>query len=633
VIRRLLIANRGEIAIRIARGARELGITPVGIYSDADERAAFRDVIRETMRVGPGPASESYLNVGAILAAARRLNADAIHPGYGFLAERAEFAQAVLDAGLIFVGPTPAAIAAMGDKGEAKRRMRAAGIPVVPGYDGADQRDATLRGEAQNLGTPLLIKASAAGGGRGMRVVTDLARFDDALASARREAKSSFDDDAVILERYIARPRHVEFQILGDTQGTILHLGERECSIQRRHQKVVEEAPSTALDAALRERMGASAVAAARTVGYSSAGTVEFLLDADGSFTFLEVNARLQVEHPITELVYGVDLVHEQLRIASGEPLRLRQADVRPRGWAIEARLLAEDPARDYAPQTGTIARFAIPTGPGVRVDSGVRDGSEVSPFYDSLLAKIIVWAEDRSAAIARLADTLREARIVGVATNLPLLAAIAGDEAFARGETTTHYLEERAAALRDDDPARAERAAALAAAAAAAAGRNWRLGGIGIPVALVRDGAVLRANVDRSAGGWSVAGDVRGHVEARSAASDAAVGPERVAVSLDGHGFTFAFAAPPSAHAQHVHVAGGAGTIVAPMPGKIVNVAVATGDRVATGALLVVLEAMKMEHRIEAPADGVVESIRVATGDVVAAGAELIAIGDPPDA
>ncbi len=480
MIRRLLIANRGEIAIRIARGARELGIEPCGIYSDADEHAAFRDVIHNTLRIGPGPASESYLKIDAVVDAARQLGADAVHPGYGFLSERAEFAQAVVDAGLIFVGPTAAAIAAMGDKREAKRRMRAAGIPVVAGYDGNDQHDATLRREAQTIGTPLLIKAAAGGGGRGMRVITDLAQFDDALASARREAKAAFGDDAMLLERYVARPRHIEFQILGDAHGTVVHLGERECSIQRRHQKVVEEAPSVALDAALRDRMGAAAVAAATTVGYTNAGTVEFLLDEDGSFSFLEMNARLQVEHPITELVYGVDLVHEQLRIASGEPLRFAQHELQPRGWAIEVRLVAEDPAHDNLPQTGTIARFAVPNAPGVRLDAGVRDGSEISPYYDSLLAKIIVSAEDRPAAIARLVETLRATRVVGIATNLPQLAAIAADDAFARGDTTTRFLEERAAALRDDDPDRIGRATVLGAAAVAAAGRAWRLGGIG---------------------------------------------------------------------------------------------------------------------------------------------------------
>jgi 3-methylcrotonyl-CoA carboxylase alpha subunit len=341
VIRRLLVANRGEIAIRIARGARELGIAPVGVYSDADAEAAFRDALDESVRIGPGPATESYLDGAAIIAAARALGADAVHPGYGFLSERAPFAQAVIDAGLIFVGPSPAAIDAMGSKSEAKRRVRAAGVPVVAGYDGDDQDAAVLRREAAAIGTPLVIKAVAGGGGRGMRVVADLATFDAALASARREAQASFGDDAVLLERYLRRPRHVEFQILADAHGATVHLGERECSIQRRHQKVVEEAPSLALDPELRARMGAAAVAAARSVGYTNAGTVEFLLAADGTFAFLEMNARLQVEHPVTELVYGIDLVHEQLRIASGEPLRFTQSDVAARGWAIEVRLNA----------------------------------------------------------------------------------------------------------------------------------------------------------------------------------------------------------------------------------------------------------------------------------------------------
>jgi acetyl/propionyl-CoA carboxylase alpha subunit len=632
MIRRLLVANRGEIAIRIARGARELGIEPCGIYSDADEHAAFREALPDAVRIGPGPASDSYLKIDAIVDAARRLGADAIHPGYGFLSERAEFAQAVVDAGLVFVGPTPAAIASMGDKREAKRRMRRAGIPVVAGYDGDDQHDATLRREAQTIGTPLLIKAAAGGGGRGMRVITDLAQFDDALVSARREAAAAFGDDAVLLEGYITRPRHIEFQILGDGHGAVVHLGERECSIQRRHQKIVEEAPSVALDAALRERMGAAAVAAAQTVGYTNAGTVEFLLDADGTFAFLEMNARLQVEHPVTELVYGVDLVHEQLRIASGERLRFAQRDLQPRGWAIEVRLVAEDPAHDNLPQTGTIARFSVPDAPGVRVDSGVRDGSEVSPYYDSLLAKIIVAAEDRPAAIARLSETLRATRVIGVPTNLSQLAAIVADAAFDRGDTTTRFLEERAAALRDDNPERAGRAASLAAAAAAAAGRGWRLGGIGLPIALVHAGAILRQSVDRTPTGWQVAGDVSGAVDAELAISDAAVGRDAVSVSVDGYGFTFAFAPPPSADAAHVRIAAGSGDVVAPMPGKIVSVAAAAGDAVAAGAPLVVLEAMKMEHRIEAPIAGTVERVAVAPGDVVAAGTVLLTIGGPVD-
>jgi len=615
VIRRLLIANRGEIAIRIARGARELGISPVGVYSDADAGALFREALDESLRIGPGPAAESYLDGAAILAAARTLGADAVHPGYGFLSERAPFAQATLDAGLIFVGPTPAAIDAMGSKSEAKRRVRAAGVPVVAGYDGDDQDAAVLRREAATIGTPLVIKAVAGGGGRGMRVVDDLTTFDAALASARREALASFGDDAVLLERYLHRPRHIEFQILADTHGAIVHLGERECSIQRRHQKVVEEAPSPALDPQLRARMGEAAVAAARSVGYTNAGTVEFLLDAGGTFAFLEMNARLQVEHPVTELVYGMDLVHAQLRIATGERLRFTQADVAARGWAIEVRLNAEDPAHDYAPQAGTIAAFDVPRAPGVRLDSGVRAGSVVPIFYDSMLAKIIVSDRDRAAAIARLQATLAQTRVTGVPTNLPLLRAIAADEAFASGDTTTSFLEERSASLAAHTKHHAQTALVAAAAALVRSGYGWRPAGIGIPLVLEHDGVRVNVTADRTADGWHLSGDLEGDVPF----------PGPATPLPDGE---IAIAPPPSAVSARGGAVHGSGSVTAPMPGKIVNVAVQTGGSVQARDLLVVLEAMKMEHRIEAPIAGTVSALHVATGDLVAAGAELVTIG-----
>jgi 3-methylcrotonyl-CoA carboxylase alpha subunit len=614
VIRRLLIANRGEIAIRIARGARELGIVPVGVYSDADAGAAFREALDASLRIGPGPASESYLDGAAIVAAARTLGADAIHPGYGFLSERAPFAQAVIDAGLIFVGPSPAAIDAMGSKSEAKRRVRAAGVPVVPGYDGSDQSADALRREAAAIGTPLVIKAVAGGGGRGMRVVDDLATFDAALTAARREAMASFGDDAVLLERYLQRPRHIEFQILADAHGATVHLGERDCSIQRRHQKVVEEAPALALDAALRARMGAAAVAAARSVGYTNAGTVEFLLDADGAFAFLEMNARLQVEHPVTELVYGVDLVHEQLRIAGGERLRFTQDEISARGWAIEVRLNAEDPAHDYAPQAGRIATFDVPQAPGVRLDSGVRAGSDVPVFYDSLLAKIIVWGEDRPAAVARLQTTLEQTHVTGLATNLPLLRAIAADAAFAAGDVTTSFLTERAAALAAYAAQRTTDAFLAAAAALVRSGYGWRPAGIGIPLVLEHDGVRAHVTADRTVHGWHLSGDVEGDI------------------SLDGPRTlppgSAVVAPPPSAHSARAGSAYGNGSVSAPMPGKIVSVAVQSGEDVKLHDLLVVLEAMKMEHRIEAPVAGTVGAVHVVAGDVVAAGAPLVTIG-----
>jgi 3-methylcrotonyl-CoA carboxylase alpha subunit len=625
VIRRLLIANRGEIAIRVARGAREMGIAPVGVYSDADEHALFRDALDASLRIGPGPASESYLDGERIVAAAKTLGADAIHPGYGFLSERATFAQMVVDAGLIFVGPTPDAIAAMGSKIDAKLRVRAAGVPVVPGYDGEDQHDDVLRAHARQIGTPLLIKASAGGGGRGMRVVADLASFDEALASARREAKASFGDDAVLLERYLARPRHVEFQILADTHGTTVHLGERECSIQRRHQKIIEEAPSVALDPGLRARMGAAAVEAARSVGYTNAGTAEFMLDDDGAFYFLEMNARLQVEHPVTELVYGVDLVHEQLRIANGEQLRFSQNDLVPRGWAIEVRLNAEDPARDFLPQAGTITAFDVPRSPGVRLDAGFARGSEVPVFYDSLLAKIIVWGADRAAAVARMDATLRETTVAGLATNLPLLRAIVADDRYRAGETTTRFLDERMpgyalAAPHADAEAKRRVAAALLADAA-----DWRLGRVGVPLAFAIDGELVRANATFAGARWLLSGDLDGEIvpDARSASPTADGGT----VALDGRVVRWTWPAPPSASAEHGGQGTSSGEVTAPMPGKIVSVTTDVGAQVDEHALLVVLEAMKMEHRIEAPLAGTVREIRVKPGDLVTSGALLVTI------
>ena len=610
MIRRLLIANRGEIALRIARGARELGISPVGVYSDADERALFRAALDASLRIGPGPASESYLDGEKIVAAARTLGADAVHPGYGFLSERAPFAQLVVDAGLTFVGPTPAAIAAMGSKIEAKRRVREFGVPVVPGYDGDDQSPERLRREAAAIGTPLLIKASAGGGGRGMRVVDDLARFDEALESAKREAKAAFGDDAILLERYLRNPRHIEFQILADAHGTTLHLGERECSIQRRHQKVIEEAPSVAVDPALRARMGAAAVDAARSVGYTNAGTAEFMLDDDGAFYFLEMNARLQVEHPVTELVYGVDLVHEQLRVAAGERLTLAQDALVARGWAIEARLNAEDPAHDFLPQSGTLTAFDVPRAPGVRLDAGFGAGSEVPVFYDSMLGKLIVWGSNRAGAIARLDATLRDTRIAGVATNLPLLRAIVADDAFRSGATTTRFLDERLAGYRLNAPAD-EAAQRRVVAALLARSGNWRPAGVGVPLAFAIDGQPVRVTASYDGSRWTLEGDLSGSVEP----------------SEHDPGVRWSYLEPPSADAEHSALAAGSGDVTAPMPGKIVSVAVSVGAEVEQQALLVVLEAMKMEHRIEAPFAGTVREVRVRPGELVTGGATLVTI------
>ena len=644
MISRLLIANRGEIAVRVARAARELGISPVGVYSDADEHALFRSVMDESVRIGTAPAIDSYLNGEKILAAARTLGADAVHPGYGFLSERAHFAQTVVDAGLIFVGPTPSAIAAMGSKIDAKRRVREFGVPVIPGYEGDDQTPERLRDEAAAMGMPVLIKASAGGGGRGMRVVHDMAAFDEALQAAKREAVAAFGDDSILLERYLRRPRHIEFQILADSWGTTLYLGERECSIQRRHQKVLEEAPSVALDPALRATMGEAAVACARSVAYENAGTAEFMLDEDGQFYFLEMNPRLQVEHPVTELVYGIDIVQQQLRIARGEQLRFTQSDLVPRGWAIEARLNAEDPARAFLPSTGTVGRFEVPAAPGVRVDTGVHDGSEISIYYDSMIAKIIVWGTDRAAAIARLESTLRDTRVTGLKTNLPLLRAIVADEAYRSGDTSTRFLDDRDAFLTLDGAADVPLDVKfLAAGALVASGRAWRMAGVGVPIDLVVDGTPLRATVERRAREWLTDGELGPAFSVETRGNDTVVvAGERTIVGdvrLDAEGgrivhkgrtYLFVFGTPPDADPRH-HSAGtsGAGTVVSPMPGRIVSVDVAPGDVVEARALLVVLEAMKMEHRIEAPVAGTIDRVYVQPGDLVASDAVLMQIGE----
>ncbi len=642
-IRRLLIANRGEIAVRIARAAREAGIAPLGVYSEADRSAYHRAAMEADAFIGAAEARASYLNADAIVAAARALGADAIHPGYGFLSERAAFARAVEAAGLVFVGPSPDAIAAMGDKIEAKRRVRAYGVPVVPGYDGDDRSRERLRAEAAAIGAPLLIKASAGGGGRGMRVVADLTQFDEALDAAQREALAAFGDESVLLERYLVRPRHIEFQILADRHGTTIHLGERECSIQRRHQKVVEEAPSVALTPALRREMGAAAVRAAQAAAYTNAGTVEFLLDADGRFYFLEMNARLQVEHPVTEAVYGIDIVRWQLRIANGEPLTLVQDEIVPRGWAIEARICAEDPATGYLPATGTIARWSPPSAPGLRLDSGVTLGSEVSIYYDSLLAKLIAWGADRPAALARLTAGLEDFEIAGVPTNVPLALAVARDAAFAAGETSTAFLAERPSYL---NPARSEEpegARLLAIAAVANDRRAWRIGGIGIPLVLQTGLGPLRVTLSRSDDGrrWIAEGDVAATftleaqgegltlvLDGRRLQGRGAISQGEAVVDFDGVRYRFALGAPPQLGATQTHAPAGApGAVTAPMHGKIVAVIVKPGDTVAERDLLVVLEAMKMEHRIEAVHAGTVERVAVVPGAIVTAGAVLVDI------
>ncbi len=640
MIRRLLIANRGEIAVRIARGARELGIVPLGVYSEADAYAYHLSFMEDARCIGPAAAHASYLDAGALIGAARAMHADAVHPGYGFLSENAAFAGAVVDAGIVFVGPPPEAIAASGSKIEAKRRAREVGVPTVPGYDGQDQSPERLRTEAERIGFPVLVKASAGGGGRGMRVVGAAHEFDEALASARREALGAFGDETVLLERYLARPRHIEFQILADAHGTTLHLGERECSIQRRHQKIVEEAPSVALTPELRREMGAAAVRIAQRVGYVNAGTAEFMLDGT-RYYFLEMNARLQVEHPVTEMVYGVDLVHWQLRIASGERLTLRQEELAPRGWAIEARVTAEDPSRGMLPSTGTISRWQPPGGPGVRVDAGVTAGSVVGLDYDSMLAKLIVHADDRSAATARLARALAAFAVEGVNTNLPLLQWIAGDEAFASGELSTAFLSERLDESRFAHVPPSREAVLLALASVMLDGRTpWRIAAAGSPIVFDLGGerTTTWASATASSDAWRLTGAFSGTLHARRhngtidatcdnlhAAGAVTAEPNGLRVTTGGRAYVVAFAQPPPGSEHDAAGTHANASVAAPMPGRVLRVAVSQGDSVDARQLLVVLEAMKMEHRIESPSRSTVRAVLVKEGEIVAGDAPLV--------
>lgn len=443
MFKKILIANRGEIAVRIIRACREMDIQTVAVYSETDRRALHVRMADEAVEIGPPPAAESYLAIERILNAARETQAEAIHPGYGFLSENAGFARAVQTAGLIFIGPPPDAMNAMGDKGRARQTMQAASVPVVPGYQGADDEH-TLAAKAGEIGFPVLVKAAAGGGGKGMHVVFDPPSLNEAVAAARREAQHAFGDSHLILERYIPRARHIEFQILADMHGNVLHLFERECSIQRRHQKIIEETPSPFLDADLRSRMGTAAVAAARAVGYQNAGTIEFIVDPDTrQFYFLEMNTRLQVEHPITELVAGLDLVQWQIRIAAGETLPFRQADIRQRGHAIECRLYAEDPANNFLPATGRLLRFVEPKGPGIRVDSGFTSGDTISIHYDPLIAKIITFAEDRPAALRRMRAALRDTVLLGLTHNGAFLQDVLSTPEFQQGIFHTTWVEE----------------------------------------------------------------------------------------------------------------------------------------------------------------------------------------------
>ena len=640
-MKKLLVANRGEIALRVMRTARQMGIATVAVYSDADADAPHVRFADEAVRIGPPPARESYLVIANLLDAARITAADAIHPGYGFLSENAAFAEAVADAGLVFVGPPAAVIRALGSKQAAKRLAEKVGVPIVPGYHG-DDRD-NLAARAKAVGFPLLVKASAGGGGKGMRVVRGEAELEDALERARGEALSAFGDDTLLLERYVERPRHVEIQILGDTHGNIVHLYERECSIQRRHQKIVEEAPSVALDARLRSAMGEAAVALGRAVGYVGAGTVEFIVDSRdpaGAFYFLEVNTRLQVEHPVTEAITGLDLVREQIRIARGEHLGYTSAPA-PRGWAIEVRLCAEDADRDYLPTTGTLHAVDIPD--TVRADLGVTAGSEIGIHYDSMLGKVIAHAPTRSEAAQVLARALQLAWLPGVITNRELLARILAHPAFLAGELHTHFLDQHAGELAAPQPGLDRlRVAAIAATLAAIERRR-----AGNSVAFAPPGwrnvrSADQTNVfhhgDRevqlayrpagdgfeiSIGGKTtpitrvtLAGDRVTFTEygAHRRSGRVIVSGGRHYVLADG-ALTVLVEEPRFPDHAHEAVKGG---LVAPMPGKVVKVLVTEGQEVAAGAALVVLEAMKMEHTVRASDAGTVQALHVAVGDQV---------------
>ena len=654
--------------MRIARTCRALGVRVVAVYSDADSTALHVRVADEAYRIGPPPARASYLNIDAILEAVRESGAEAIHPGYGFLSENAEFAERVAAAGIAFIGPPAAAIRAMGDKAEAKRLMEAAGVPVVPGYQGEDQSDARLAAEAQRTGFPLLIKASAGGGGRGMREVPDLAAFPEQLAGARREALSAFGDDRMLLERLVQRGRHVEMQVFGDARGNIVYLGERDCSAQRRHQKVIEEAPSPAVDEALRRRMGEAAVRAARRVGYTNAGTVEFLLAEGGAFYFLEMNTRLQVEHPVTEFVIGLDLVELQLRVAAGEPLSFTQDAVHLRGHAIEARLYAEDPAHGFLPSTGQITRFDLksafpvrrqPAGEDVRIDSGFAAGAAVSPYYDSMLAKIIAFGADREQARERLLHTLETAHVQGVQTNLSLLSAVIASDAFADGAVTTDWLEpfwqetlaEHATAAFPHEALLAAAGLALTEAAADLASDPWRSLGPWRVSALPRTlrfqsgaaTAIVTATPDTEANAWQVQIDgrwvtcrfervspdellvMRGHKVVDVRLLDRAGMTARLQVGGSEYEVVSLATPAPDIAAAGAEAGTGSGRLTAPMPGVIVKLGVAEGERVQAHQTLAVLEAMKMEHAIQAPAEGIVSRVHVSEGSRVAGGALLI--------
>ncbi len=634
---RVLIANRGEIAVRVTRTLRRLGVESVAVYSDADADAPHVRAADRAVRLGPAPAAASYLNVERIVAAALASGSEAVHPGYGFLSERADFARACAAAGIAFVGPSPEAMALLGDKIAAKAAAEAAGVPVVPGLSGTALTDAEIVDWAASQQLPLLLKAAAGGGGKGMRVVRSLDELPEALRAARREAGGAFGDDRLLVERYLERSRHIEVQIVGDAHGGAIHLGERECSLQRRHQKVIEEAPSPVVDAALRARMGDAACALARAAGYAGAGTVELIAEHDeggraGSFYFLEVNARLQVEHPVTEAVTGLDLVELQLRVAAGEPLGLAQEDVTLRGHAVEARVYAEDPANGFLPSTGRIVAYREPHGDGTRVDSGVAEGSEVTSDYDPMLAKVIANGPDRAVALARLDRALADLRVVGPTTNAPWLRALLARPEVREAALDTELIERLGEAVAVPSAAADLPSLAVVALLGAPASDDpwdsldgWRLGGVRVPARMRLSGPAGEVSAVAPVVGVRRVGGGLGVEEAAGVARVVEVCPDGAAVWLVDGGAPSRWA--PAVDRAGARAAGG--SLAAPMPGTVIDVRTEPGAAVAEGDTLVILESMKMELAIQAPADGVVADVFVAAGDRVAQAQPLVALGD----
>ncbi|WP_036257849.1 acetyl-CoA carboxylase biotin carboxylase subunit [Methylocapsa aurea] len=669
---KILIANRGEIACRIIRTARRLGIATVAVYSEADRGAMHVALADEALCIGPAPARESYLDGAKIIAAAQSVGAQAIHPGYGFLSENADFAQSCVDAGQAFIGPPAAAIRAMGDKSQAKSLMERAGVPLLPGYHGADQHARLLEHEAARIGYPVLIKPSAGGGGKGMKIAASGSAFAAALAGARREAAAAFGDQRVLIEKYLPRSRHVEVQVFADAHRSCVHLFDRDCSIQRRHQKIIEEAPAPGLEDDLRKAMSRAAVTAAQAIGYVGAGTVEFLVSPDeAAFYFMEMNTRLQVEHPVTEMIAGIDLVEWQIRIAAGAPLPLKQAQIARAGCAIEARLYAEDPARDFLPQAGRIERLDFPEpSPNLRIDAGVRAGDEVSIHYDPMIAKVIVWDQDRPSAIARLRTALGAVRSIGPATNITLLRAIAASEAFLRDAPDTGFIEQHRSDLFVPEQPASNATLALAAighlcARAAVARREaelsqdpwspwsrqdgWRLNEAGeetfrlreiapqgrddvtIGIVYLREGwrlALPDGAVFHARGALGADGVLSADLDGWRLSAVWVRSRDEIAVFRNGEAAHRFALVDPAAAAPHPSFSPGqlAARLASPMPGRIITFLVELGAAVEANQPVLVIEAMKMEHTLRAPSAGVVKAFKFKLGDQVAEGVELVA-------